>query len=354
MKSIDIAYKIKNRISEIESVEELVSWLNIAIEQKQSDELITEEELISCLFLEDYNKFYRILLTKKNGELRSVYIPNKTLRKILNVLKEIFTILYDNLGSAHGFIIGKSIITNAYHHTGQLLVINIDLKDFFHSISHAMIEKSLLRESYGFAKMNPDILNKIIILCTHYVDYYNQSILPQGSPVSPILSNIVCINLDYALNQFARRSGLKYTRYADDITFSGECRKMPRSFYAELESILKEEGPFSINNKKTRLQYKSGKQKVTGLVVNKKVNVDRKYIKNVRMLLHIYEKFTPLEANNIFKHNSKTNNKLHQVLRGKIEFIGMVKGKNNYVYLKMLERYVIRKDELIKLDKLQL
>jgi RNA-directed DNA polymerase len=171
---------------------------------------------------------------------------------------------------------------------------------------------------------------------------------------------MICAKMDSQLQRLAKECKATYTRYADDITFSTTLSKFPEA----LASVVEEEGvkkfvlgqplldiiienDFKINEKKIRLQTRGNHQSVTGLTTNKFPNVDRKYIRQVRAMLHAWEKFGLEAAEKEFqkKYNiksrlplkGKTNFK--QVLRGKIEFIGMVKGKNNSIYLNYKENY---------------
>ena len=116
--------------------------------------------------------------------------------------------------------------------------------------------------------------------------------LPQGAPTSPLLTNAICDTLDRRLAGLARRFGLHYTRYADDITFSSmhNVYQDGSPFRHELERIVSGQH-FKINAKKTRLNHRGERQEVTGLTVGEKVNVARRYVKDVRAILHIWERY---------------------------------------------------------------
>ena len=158
--------------------------------------------------------------------------------------------------------------------------------------------------------------------------------LPQGSPSSPLLSNIVCSTLDKRLTDLARRYGLTYTRYADDMTFSSDHSVYARdgAFLQELDDIVRGCG-FKINEKKTRLQKKGSRQEVTGLIVGEKVNTYRQFIKNLRAAVFHAETngCTPHEFNNIV---------------GRVSYLAMVKGPDDRIVRRF--RAIMSKVEIHK------
>ena len=128
-----------------------------------------------------------------------------------------------------------------------------------------------------------------------------RNVLPQGAPTSPILSNLVCQRLDFLLSAVAKRFGLNYSRYADDITFSSmhNVYQSDSDFIKELHRIIKDQG-FHIKESKTRLQKEGYRKEVTGLLVNDKVNVQKRYIKQLRMWLYYWETYGYERAQNYF------------------------------------------------------
>lgn len=189
---------------------------------------------------------------------------------------------------SHGFRRGRSIFTNADQHTGKRYVLNIDLADFFPSINFGRI-KGFFEKNNHFQLKSPVALAIAQLCC-------NKGVLPQGSPTSPVISNLIGHILDMRLVKLAENFGCTYTRYADDITFSTNKRKFPRalakpklcagddwSVGKDLRRTVERSG-FSINAQKTRVQYYYSRQVVTGLTVNKKLNVSRTYYKNTRAM----------------------------------------------------------------------
>ncbi|MBA2868014.1 retron St85 family RNA-directed DNA polymerase [Methanococcus maripaludis] len=198
---------------------------------------------------------------KKNGGLREICAPTKNLKCLQRWILD--NILYKlNIGEyAHGFVPGKSIVTNATIHVNQELVLGIDLKDFFPSIQFNSIY--YVFKSAGYTKESAWLLADI---CT-----YNWK-LPQGAPTSPTLANLVALNLDKDLARYCSKRNLKYSRYADDITISGHSKLA----YYKKKIIEIIEKHFNINEDKTRMFSQGSKQKVTGLVVNDKVSIGKK------------------------------------------------------------------------------
>lgn len=168
-----------------------------------------------------------------------------------------------------------------------------------------------------------------------------RNVLPQGAPTSPVITNIVCQRLDFLLSGVAKRFGLKYSRYADDITFSSmhNVYQPDSEFLKELHRIIAEQG-FHINERKTRLQKEGHRQEVTGLLVNKKANVQHRYIKQLRMWLYYWERYGYERAYRFFlqqyladKGNIvKGKPDMVNVIGGKLDYLKMVKGAENELF----------------------
>jgi len=175
-----------------------------------------------------------------------------------------------------------------------------------------------------------------------------KNVLPQGAPTSPILTNVVCQRLDYLLSAVAKRFGLKYSRYADDITFSSLHNVFQKDspFLKELQRVIDDQG-FSIKQSKTRLQVDGIRKSVTGLVVNEKLNVQKRYVKQLRMWLYLWERYGYTKAENIFKgdyikdkgHIKKGQPNLASVVDGKLNYLKMVKGGDDSTYVKLKDRF---------------
>ncbi|MFP4692226.1 MAG: reverse transcriptase domain-containing protein [Halothece sp.] len=302
------------------------------------------------LTLPPEEKYKEFTIPKKNGSSREIAAPVTELREIQEKVYKILSVIYilNTKASTHGFVIGRDIVTNASQHCQKKFVLNIDIKDFFPSISQKRIRGVLMSPPYS-------LTNKVATSLSHLCCYNRY--LPQGAPTSPVVSNLVCGKLDSELRLLAKKYRCDYTRYADDITFSTTSTTFPEalatitgkkpsdvSLGEELRSVFQENG-FEINFDKVRIQRENQKQEVTGLIVNQKPNVSRKYIRQVRAMLYDWHKHGYVQANlnhqnYRLKHHKKTAH-LFYVLRGKIEFIGKVKGKENQVYQKLLTSYRI-------------
>ena len=265
---------------------------------------------------DSYRQFH---IPKKSGGVRTITAPDGELKDIMLTLAFILSELYVPTPEAMAYISGRSIVENANQHMGQNFVLNLDLSDFFASITANMVEHNLVK--LGIA---PLVARDIATICTYPVvnDHHVLNIVPQGAPTSPVISNICAMTLDNRLSGLARRFHLTYTRYADDITFSSNHNVYQKdgAFMEELNRIISE-CHFTINPQKTRLQKRGSRQEVTGLSVVQKTNVSRKYIKNLRVLIH-----------KIRYQESPTMHDVN-VVRGKLNFLRMVKGADNPTYI---------------------
>ena len=270
-----------------------------------------------------FHRYYQFEIPKKSGGTRQINAPwSRSYMHLLRYVAMILQSVYEPSAHTMGFVPGRSIVSNAQAHVGMHYVFNIDLKDFFPSIERQRIAARLQVKPFCFPWK---VAQSIAGLCTMRVD--QRYVLPQGSPASPVLTNLMCDKLDFLLSGVAKRFGLRYTRYADDITFSSmhNVYQEDSAFRKELERIITEQG-FTINPKKTRLNIVGARQEVTGLTVNNKVNVSRRFIKDLRGLLYIWEKYGYAASR-------------PRVVEGKIAFLKMVKGASDPTYLKLQERY---------------
>ncbi|MDE7426981.1 MAG: reverse transcriptase family protein [Muribaculaceae bacterium] len=307
---------------------------------------------ILCNPKNEKKRYVSFEIPKKSGGSRQICAPSGNLKWFQICLNELFKALYTPSPYAMGFTIGKSIVDNARMHTNQNYVFNIDLKDFFPSIDQARVWKRLQLAPFNF---NPKIAGLIAGLCSIKSVRYSDSgafsecyVLPQGAPTSPLLTNAICDTLDRRLYGLAKRFGLHYSRYADDITFSSmhNVYHPDGDFRKELERIITDQR-FTINAKKTRLQHCSVRQEVTGITVGQKLNVARKYVKDVRAILHIWEKYGINAAYATFYPRYKSEKcQLHRgepnlinVISGKLCYLKMVKGENDPVYAKLFSQF---------------
>lgn len=207
---------------------------------------------------------------------------------------------------------------------------NIDLENFFESINFGRVR--------GFFIANNDFkLSPLIATTIAQIACFNNS-LPQGSPCSPIISNLICTILDIRLSKLAQKNGCQYSRYADDITLSTNKKEFPQELVIDNDVVnvgavlLKEieRAGFRINHRKTRLLYSTSRQEVTGLTVNKKVNVDNRYYKKVRAMAHTLYKDQSFA---IIKENAKPQKGTLNQLEGMMSFIDSIDKYNNKLKL---------------------
>jgi hypothetical protein len=294
-------------------------------------------------------RYTQFVVKKKSGKERTINAPVRGLKSILRVLNFVLQCIYEPHKAAMGFVWEKSIVDNARLHVGQRYIYSIDLKDFFHSFDRNRVKMGFFCEPFNLKAEREPLAFLLACLCTHPFEVGGEikTVLPQGSPTSPTITNILCHTLDRRLSGLAKRFSLKYSRYADDITFSAYYAfSKNEDFLLELERLITEDQKLGINPDKTRLQHAFIRQEVTGLVVNEKPNVRVKYVKQIRMWLYYWEKYGQAKAQEIFfrdymkERSHKINGEplIENVISGKLDFLKMVKGDRDSTYLKLAGR----------------
>jgi RNA-directed DNA polymerase len=354
--------EIKLKFSKIENKLDLLVLLNYV------NQLIFGEKSISFTinqlnYYADPSKckkrYQTFVVLKKSGGERQINSPIKGLNALLKSLNIILQSIAEPHRLAFGFVLNKSIVDNAKIHLNKNYVYNIDLKDFFHSFDRKKVKKVFSQEPFNLKDDKEPIAFLLASLCTHplLIDDKTKIVLPQGSPTSPTLTNIICIRLDRRLNGLAKKMRIKYSRYADDITFSSDSNVFKDAeFQTELKRIIEEDQNLVINPKKTRLQYTLNRQEVTGLTVNEKVNVQKRYVKQIRMWIYYWENYgykraQQLFSNDYFKdkgHIMSGKPNLVNVLSGKLDFLKMVKGEQDSTYASLKNRYDLLKENKIE------
>lgn len=280
-------------------------------------------------------------ISKSNGKKRIISAPDRRLKMIQRKIAESLTVVYRRRNPVHGFTLGRSVKSNAVTHLHRRYILNIDLKDFFPSITEKRVLGLL--QSIG---VDQDVAKIIVRICC------NQGHLPQGAPSSPIISNMICFRLDKSLMEFAKTHRLLYTRYADDITISSYqppsavfegtrplSGKLELSYLSDkLRQIINSNG-FSLNPSKLHYADKNARRTVTGLKINEGLNVDRKYIRNIRATLFKVETkgAAVVEAELPSRIGKRCNLQAH--LHGKIAWVGFVKGRSDPVVRGLAMRY---------------
>lgn len=301
---------VENRLPTFKSVAHMAEQLGITIPQLKG--LSYHRQVATNI---PYRHFR---IAKRNGSERQIWAPVPRLKYIQQwILQHILNSLPIH-GSAHGFVIGKSILTNAEAHSNSQLLIKIDIKDFFGSIGWRRV-KGVFRHA-GYKEQYATLL---ALLCTespreifaidginHYIAL-SDPVLPQGAPTSPALTNIICLNLDRRLAGLADSLGLRYSRYADDLTFSVENPSQSKARKAKpdadnqligqllgsVHKILAEEG-FVMHPDKSKVIRQGNCQQVTGLVVNgdQPPRVPKHIKRMLRAAIHNLSQGKPIKA----------------------------------------------------------
>ncbi|MBO9397319.1 TIR domain-containing protein [Shimia sp. R9_2] len=287
----------------------------------------------------DDGRYYRDFeIPKKTGGYRQISKPVKGLALAQDRLSTILDHVYNPGSYVKAFVKKTSFVENARYHKAQRWILNIDLKDFFPSISFPRVRGLFLSTLFGFNERVATILARI---CTY------KGSLPQGASTSPRLANIIAKSLDKKILEIAKSHQLKYTRYSDDISLSSSKKVIPtlvvKNFHDNpdgrdvilgdgLKNAVRSSG-FFINASKTRLMMPNNRQEVTGLVVNKRVNVRRTDIAKLRMKIHSVKKVGFSEAAKVWVDGNEAQLKNHLV--GWLAHIRQVRGPSDPVLAKL-------------------
>jgi RNA-directed DNA polymerase len=257
---------------------------------------------------------------KRSGGQRLIHAPKSGLKA---VQRKLLSLLVEKLPvspHAHGFVKGRSVRTGAEAHVGKAVVLRMDLRDFFPTVTYARVRGLLIALGYGFP-----VAATLAVLMTEserqpvevegkvYFVPVGPRVCVQGAPTSPALCNALLLKLDRRLAGLARKHGLAYSRYADDLTFSGPELAKAEKVRALATKIIQEEG-FQVNAPKTRVQRKGGRQTVTGVTVNQVLGLSRKERRKLRAMIH-QEASQPADA------------KRSAHIQGKLAYLSMLNPK---------------------------
>ena len=299
---------------------------------------VDEQSLRYFLFVKRPENLYRTFcVPKRKGGNRIISAPNIKLKKIQSKLAYILQLIYEPKVCAFGFVKDRNIVDNAKKHIKKQEILNIDLKDFFTQFHFGRVRGMLMAKPYSLGVEAATTIAQIAC--------YNGK-LPQGAPTSPILTNMLCVPLDNSLMRFAKKHGLTYTRYADDLTFSSykACLFEEVVFKTDDKLILCEElqkifekHNIIVNKNKITLRNRFARQETTGIIVNKFPNVKREYYKQLRAIL--YNCSAMGVCNTAKKYIVACKDKpeseelivnwFKMVIKGKVTFIKQVKGQEH-------------------------
>lgn len=318
-KQNDLERLAKNGLSPFDTVEDLSKAMDLPIAELRFLSFAREVTEVS-----HYKKFQ---LVKKSGGKRQISAPMPRLKYaqywiLHNILNKI--VLHE---AAHGFVKKKNIVSNAQHHVQADLLINLDLKDFFPSISYPRVKGVF--KSLGYSEQIATILalistepetEEVELDGKKYYVSISERKLPQGAPTSPAVTNIICRRLDARLKGLAKKYGFVYTRYADDLSFStkGEAVEKAHQLLSNVKKVLSAED-FTLHPDKLHIMRKGARKEVTGIVVNDKLSINAKELDRFRALVFQVEKDGSIEG----KHwNGATN--LLAAMQGYANFVYMV------------------------------
>jgi len=289
---------------------DLAKWLQLSI--NQLDWLSDAKRQHASTDIPILQHYRYAFVPKKTGAPRLVEIPKPKLMAIQRrILHEILDLLPTH-DSAHGFVSGRSCLSAAQVHANESIVVTVDLKDFFLNTRLSRVHHIFRSLGYPWA-----VARILTGLCSSSTprsvfssvpkaqrhDWLTQKVyqsphLPQGAPTSPALANLAAWHLDVRVRGLAKTCGANYTRYADDLAFSGDSdfALKVKSFLAGIDEIAKSEG-FTLNDRKTRVMRRGGCQRVTGIVVNDHINVPRVLFDELKATLHNCRRNGPVAEN---------------------------------------------------------
>lgn len=336
---VDSPEEVQTRFRALTSPEEVAELLGMSYAR-----------LAYYVYRLDEDQRYRTFEIKKRaGGVRTISEPMRTLKIAQRQLADVLHSIYVPKPSVHGFVTERSVATNAQVHARKRYVLNVDIEAFFPSINFGRVRGLFLKFPYQCA---PAVATFIARICCF------RNALPQGAPTSPIIANMIAARMDSSLQYLAKKYRCNYTRYADDITFSSTSIVFPSALAyrdrmtglvvvgADLDRTITGNG-FRLNPVKTRLQRAQSRQEVTGLVVNRFPNVPRQFVRQIRAMLHAWERFGIGDASREFFSRYDTKDRggferdgsFSAVVKGKIDYLSMIRGRDDPIVQRFLQIY---------------
>lgn len=321
-KETDVQKLEENQMPVIETDRELATFLQI--EYNTLRYLVYHRDVIT------FDNYYRFDIPKKSGGVRHIAAPKTKLKTAQRQILDQILQKVEISGLSHGFIKSRSILTGARaHNTSPDLLINIDLENFFPTITFERVRG--VYQSFGYSGYIASLLAMLCTYCERMpleikgeIKYIKTSdrILPQGSPASPMITNIICRNMDKRIDGLCKKLGITYTRYADDMSFSymGDTDNLAiGNFLNSINKIIEAEG-FHMKKEKTHILRKNNRQYITGIVINnEEIGVPKKWVKILKASIH--------NAQKLKDSGSLVSSKTIHEISGKIAWLKSVNAK---------------------------
>ncbi len=222
--------------------------------------------------------YHEVKIPKKGGGMRTLHVPDEVLKHVQKRIADQLLACEEISAYAYAYRYGCSAKMNAKRHVNQEIVMRLDIRDFFDHITFAQVRE----HAFPKWKYSEPLRTLLSVLCI------DEDSLPQGSPASPAISNIIMRPFDDVMGEWCRRKKITYTRYCDDLTFSGSFE--PNEVIAQAALFLSHLG-FFLNEKKTVIRRKGQRQFTTGLIVNESVSVPPEYRRKIRQEMYYLQKY---------------------------------------------------------------
>lgn len=311
----------ENSLPQLSTISDLAQWLSLTITEL---DWFTDRWRREASTPEQLNHYRYDFRQKRQGGLRLIEKPKVRLKQIQRKIYEDILCTQTTHPAAHGFTKGRNCLSHASIHAGKRYVMSYDIAECFHSINWPSVKAVFTRLGY-----TQEVASYLTHLCTHSAQLNHQTLrqfdraqkerlkqrhLPQGAPTSPSLANAVLHQLDLRLSGLAKSLDADYSRYADDIAMSSNSVRDWRFLEPLIGSICLEEG-VALNYKKTRIKREHQKQRLVGIVVNKKPNIDREYFDALKAIL------TNCRRHGIESQNRNGHPHFRAHLLGRIQYV---------------------------------
>lgn len=250
--------------------------------------------------------YHKAFIPKSDGTKRKLSVPDFILKQVQKSIADNILAYYPVSRFAKGYVFGSNVRQNAMSHVGKKKVLKLDIEGFFDHIRYSKVKDIVFFKE----KFSEQIRILLTMLC------YYRDVLPQGAPSSPAITNIIMFDFDEKIGGYCEECGISYTRYCDDMTFSGDFDEKP--IIELVKSELKKLGLY-LKNRKTTVIPSSKRQTVTGIVVNEKANPTRDYRKKIRREIYYIRKFG---FNDHLTRIGETNGEKYlDSLRGRVAYV---------------------------------